>query len=86
MTEKLLLAVANGVPTWFRKRLSLVGYETDPAAIKQAFAKLSGSGVQEVVLRKQDFLSLDGIGIPLNCGQLDLFEANPPSRSNNTTL
>jgi SAM-dependent methyltransferase len=79
----LLLAVARCVPPQLRKRLVLVGYETDSAALAQASTRLSDSGAREIVLRQQDFLEIEGLGATLARSQLDFFEctsAEPPKK------
>ena len=57
----LLRAFAEAVPAALRRRLILTGYETDSAALAQATRNLSLAKVHAVVLREQDFLSVEGV-------------------------
>ncbi len=52
----LLRAAALAVPLRVRRRMLLIGYETDRAAARNAEAKLLGLGVAGVEIRGQDFL------------------------------
>jgi len=56
---ELLRALAAAAPPGMRKRLVLVGYETNSSELARAGITLQESGVAEVVLHPVDFLSLD---------------------------
>lgn len=63
----LLGAFARALPERSRRRLTLIGYETDPLAIARAEELLGGLSVQRVELRSEDFL--DAVSVE---PQLDL--------------
>jgi adenine-specific DNA-methyltransferase len=52
----LLSALANAVPDEVRKRLVLIGYDTNRRAIEAAGRLLEQLQVQQVILREEDFL------------------------------
>jgi type I restriction-modification system DNA methylase subunit len=58
----LLSAFVEATPIALRRRLSLVGYETDPLALATAGQALSGLGTADVALNPVDFLALPSIG------------------------
>lgn len=72
----LLRAVVEMTPASARDHLFLTGYETDSIAIEKAAYSLSGLGAGAIVLKEQDFLSLEGVE-PRN-GQRSLFDADEP--------
>lgn len=88
----LLLAFAAAVPIEVRKRLVLVGYETDPVALKQAGSVLGALAVTDVVLHASDFLEAEGVEAPVSgqrmlqwtersedgIDEFDAIIANPP--------
>lgn len=81
----LLLSLAKAVAPKMRKRLVLTGYEMDAAALDQAGAALDACGVAEVVLKNDDFLTLDRPDQPLlrfgddeYAPSFDCVIANPP--------
>lgn len=74
----LLLALANAIPSHARRRLILVGYETDREALEQARHLLADVGVKKVVLEQQDFLALQGIDSSCHEPQLSLLDKEDP--------
>ena len=85
----LLEAFCNAMPVKARKNLVLTGYETDPAALKVAKARLSTLGVHDVILHEQDFLTAEGVertttgrllfdSESQQGGKYDAIIANPP--------
>jgi adenine-specific DNA-methyltransferase len=70
----LLLAFAKALPEKSRNHLTLIGYETDAAALKQARSLLSSAGLQRIELYNQDFLSLAGIDTLADKKQFSLFD------------
>jgi len=73
----LLYALAHAVPVSVRKRLVLVGYETDPIAIQAAEKLLGSLGVCRIDLRMQDFLDAASSGMaPIYRGQRSLLESD----------
>lgn len=75
----LLLAFSEAVPPKLRKRLILTGYEMDSTELDKAKATLSGAGVAEVVLRVQDFLSVDGVAASSSAQRNLLEDESPPT-------
>jgi adenine-specific DNA-methyltransferase len=89
---ELLLAFVKAMPASSRRRLILEGYETDAAALARTGKLLAKTGVQEIVLKHQDFLSEEGVGFCTLHGtqpslfgnedsadqQYDVVIANPP--------
>lgn len=69
---RLLRAIAEAVPQPIRRRMILVGYETDATELANAGKALSDLGVAEVVLHNRDFLSE-----PVT-EQYDIVISNPP--------
>ncbi|MSR57594.1 MAG: hypothetical protein EXS05_07970 [Planctomycetaceae bacterium] len=74
----LLRAFSEAMPVSLRCRLILTGYETDAAALAKAKRDLSTVGVQEVILREQDFLSVEGVDPGNECGHRSLFDLEEP--------
>jgi len=74
----LLLAFSKAVPASLRTRLVLTGFETDPAALAESERTLANAGVGEVVLRVQDFLSVEGVEPENDFGQRGLFDSEDP--------
>jgi adenine-specific DNA-methyltransferase len=70
----LLIAFSKAVPASLRSRLVLTSYETDPAALAEAERALATVGVGEVVLRAQDFLSVEGVASEDEYSQRGLFD------------
>ncbi len=58
----LLRAIAGTAPASLRRRLVLVGHETDAEALNRARGSLASAGVREVVLVPGDFLAMEGPG------------------------
>lgn len=83
----LLRAVSERLNKRVRKRLHLVGFETDTSALKAATIVLGNLDVADVTLQHQDFLDIDGMeataGPPPRVlserlPQADLVISNPP--------
>lgn len=85
----LLSAIAEAAPAAVRRRMRLVGYETDTTAAANASARLQALGVSEVDIRIGDFLEmvsetrpLDGLSLfspaPTATEQYDVVISNPP--------
>jgi type I restriction-modification system DNA methylase subunit len=70
----LLRAFAEAMPPPHRSRLTLVGFETDHAALAVARSALSDVGVARIVLHEQDFLSVAGIEGQRAARQMSLLE------------
>ena len=68
----LLRAIAGAAPASLRRRLVLVGHETDAEALDRARGSLASAGVREVVLVPGDFLATEG------AEGYDAIIANPP--------
>jgi len=60
----LLRAIARTAPASLRRRLVLVGHETDAEAVDRARGSLARAGVREVVLVPGDFLAMEGSAGP----------------------
>ncbi|MEJ7638029.1 MAG: N-6 DNA methylase [Singulisphaera sp.] len=68
----LLRAIARTAPASLRRRLVLVGHETDAEALDRARGSLASAGVGEVMLVPGDFLAMGG------AEGYDAIIANPP--------
>jgi len=78
----LLQALADAVPSQFRKRLKLTGFETDAAAYQKARSLLAGTGAGGVTLENRDFLALEAVA-PGRCpGQRSLFDTHEEAHEN----
>lgn len=71
----LLQAFAQALPAKLRQRVTLVGYETDASALQRAEAKLRQSGVAQIELTVQDFLTTAGGAEAASGRQLSLLES-----------
>jgi len=74
----LLAAFAQALSAPARKRLVLAGYETDPVALEGARKRLAGLDVAQVVLKQEDFLSLDAVASTSPEQQANPPEPNDP--------
>jgi SAM-dependent methyltransferase len=77
---ELLLAVAQELPTSDAPRFSLVGYETDPASVLEARARIAAAGLVAEI-RAVDFLADEPSRGPLfetQAESFDLVISNPP--------
>ncbi len=73
----LLRACAETAPRAIRKKLVLVGYETDPAALARAGEVLANVDSAELILNPTDFLSQDGVELEPDNEQPSLFAREP---------
>jgi adenine-specific DNA-methyltransferase len=82
----LLAAIAKAGPASVRRRMTLVGYETDAGELAKAELSLRSLGVENVILHNRDFLSEVGMGslaeprglFDEDVQQYDVVIANPP--------
>lgn len=70
----LLAAFAAALPPKVRRRVTLVGFETDVAALKRAEQRLCEVGVAAVDLKAQDFLTVAGAAVSSDA-QRSFFES-----------
>jgi tRNA1(Val) A37 N6-methylase TrmN6 len=70
----LLRAIAQAAPSTARRKMRLIGFETDPAAIENARENLAGLKVAGVELRSEDFLE----AVTRAPEQVDIVISNPP--------
>src|SRR5947209_2158867 len=56
----LLVAIANVIPKSVRHRMTVEGYEMDPAELAKAEKSLQYLGLADVILHNRDFLSEAG--------------------------